>query len=517
MSNDAALKSVKRGDSPEVIFQVGDINAIHRHVRNAKQGIGNASNDELRSRESWRMKAKNTTVTDLDRGVFVSLDGVLYSEADNGAEFKNRPTANIVALATGKVIAITADFIDAGNIGPVVTAGIWNAEVFVNATSHKYASIVAGVMTSQQGEGPVSIISAPATTGVQNCVVLLGGNSGSGYNGPYKVTATSATAVSIGGDRAVAGYAFKDVTTAWQSDGTPVAIAKTAAESGGVLSGLTVSVYVYYACQRNSGSTWSMTPMVSAVWPPADTTTNKDQIFLIVAFVTMSGGVITDVGQLLRGCPAIWERPILCNGEAVYANDQASVTGMIVNLGAQSQAISAGAFNLSSNAVIYVEATYTVATDTWSITSTYQSAASITFRSLTSGVYTLKWAVAEIASGRIYQRHYGNIEYPNVSIASITGGMVDGDDDDYDTDTDVPIASDSTGGGGTAQLYAQLDQITGWNASAIQSLWNVNGVLTWLTSIEIEDALKDLDGYTVDTDEYLKHEGSTNNIEWQTS
>jgi roadblock/LC7 domain-containing protein len=100
---------------------------------------------------------------------------------------------------------------------------------------------------------------------------------------------------------------------------------------------------------------------------------------------------------------------------------------------------------------------------------------------------------------------------------TITGGMVDGDDDDYDTDTDVPIAADSTGGGGTAQLYAQLDQITGWNASAIQSLWNINGVLTWLTAIEIEDALKDLDGYTADTDEYLKHEGSTNNIEWQTS
>jgi len=376
-----------------------------------------------------------------------------------------------------------------------------------------------------------------------------------GYDGPFKATKTGSAQVTVGAERSAtpANYDHTDTLQIMQGDGT---IAATTAKTASEAVTATDTGYAYYEADRDSGDTWVLSALkYTETWPLPSTSTTKDAVLIPVAYVVMTAGVIVTISQMLRGNPIIWERPVAENGQVLQQNENMLVAGMTVSLWDTTPvAIPAASFPLNVNKEIYVTAYLTLSTGAWTITGTYESVAgATTFHSFSSGVRTYQWLVAEISSGKMYQRRKGNIEVeygtlPQYSIeydgttgklqlvgdesapgnnkvygtdgvgakgwndftagdekvAAASGDtagyldavITDGDDNNYDGNTDVGVSGDTTVNANEITLYAEMDEIMGWSAAdAVGVFIHELGIIKWVPGIELSEALKLISGH----------------------
>lgn len=142
--------------------------------------LGNGSPDEAReSLPCLYMNGKNTHGSlDMNRGDAGGIEDVLFTEADNAAEFRETPSLKVKPIAFANAfdrIAIALEPIPVGKFGRFAIAGCCIANVDVtNAGKVACLPQSTGGALVVSGIGSVKILHRPSGTGVKKCLVLIG-------------------------------------------------------------------------------------------------------------------------------------------------------------------------------------------------------------------------------------------------------------------------------------------------------------------------------------------------------
>ena len=179
---------IRSGDQFQ--FRAETINDILQMIAQWKRGNLSGNSGMNFGDRGETIFVKNATGVDLFAGDVAAIESPLFAtpeiasedRADQYRHFLDRSYLAVLP-EEGKSLAIATGPIPAGQIGRVVISGIVRAKVDVVDTDHIAVKAKAGTTeleSADEGEGPISFLIKPTSTGKQWCDLVFGIASGGG-------------------------------------------------------------------------------------------------------------------------------------------------------------------------------------------------------------------------------------------------------------------------------------------------------------------------------------------------
>lgn len=252
-------------------------------------------------------------------------------------------------------------------------------------------------------------------------------SAGTIFEHPFKGEIVSASTVSIGKNRASAGYKFKDSITFTDPDSdVPIAIEFDAEEQIALDDDFLYDYYVYYDCYKYTATEWAYTLRKSKVWPPEDDVETGDappagNILKLIGYAQSTDYGTPEEpnetyiwGQEMFDCPN--EQPANIRGEfEPYYAESGSViiaAGTVETFAGDVQAISEQTVGLAGDTDVWVTAQSQVSAGAPNVTITGMHTGSYPglYQSVSDSIKKFNYKIGSIASGIYIPSHKGRLQ-----------------------------------------------------------------------------------------------------------